>query len=243
MRRQLWRPWSQALGREIGVACWGHYGRPLVLFPTAGGDALEPERFGLIDALRPLLEAGRLKLYSPDSLAGEGWLSPGAEPAYKSQLQARYDAFVASELAGLVREDCGGSEVPLAVAGASIGAYNALNAACKHPDLFDLCVAMSGTYRLERWMGGHRDQDFYFNMPLLFLPNLGAGPQLDGLRRSFFLLATGTGRFEAPWETDQVAAVLSQKGIPHRVERWGPDAHHDWPTWRTMLPLFLDRLL
>lgn len=243
MRRELWRVRSEHLDREMTVAGWGHFGRPVLLFPTAGGDALECERFLLIQALSPLIESGRVKVYSTDSVAGEGWLSPTAPPASKSRLQARYDAYVVGELAPIIRADCGGGVDRVMVAGASIGAYNALNAAAKHPDCFDVAIAMSGTYAFDRWMDGHRDQDYYFNMPLLFLPNLGEGPQLDGLRKSFFLLATGTGRYEAPWETDWVAALLAQKGIPHRVEKWGPDAHHDWPTWRTMLPMFLDRLV
>ena len=27
------------------------------------------------------------------------------------------------------------------------------------------------------------------------------------------------------------------------VAIWGEDADHDWPTWRTMLPVFLDKLV
>ena len=26
------------------------------------------------------------------------------------------------------------------------------------------------------------------------------------------------------------------------LQIWGHDVHHDWPTWRTMLPLFLSKL-
>lgn len=225
------------------VVCWGHYGQPVLLFPTAGGDFLECERFQLLASLEPLIDAGRIKVYSTDSIAGEGWLNPDAPPWHKSWLQARYDAFIAQELCPFIKADCGDTTRRFVVAGASIGAYNAVNVATKHPEWFETTLAMSGTYAFDRWMDGHRDDNYYFNMPLLFLPNLGEGPQLDGLRRSFFLLATGTGRYEAPWETDWIAGVLAQKSIPHRVEKWGPDAHHDWPTWRTMLPLFLERVL
>ena len=31
-------------------------------------------------------------------------------------------------------------------------------------------------------------------------------------------------------------------GIPNRVDNWGPDWDHDWPTWRAMLPQYLDEL-
>jgi esterase/lipase superfamily enzyme len=28
--------------------------------------------------------------------------------------------------------------------------------------------------------------------------------------------------------------------IPNYVESWGPKVDHDWTTWRTMLPKYLD---
>ena len=37
-----------------------------------------------------------------------------------------------------------------------------------------------------------------------------------------------------------MANVLGARGIPNRVDPWGPDWHHDWPTWRAMLPKYLD---
>ena len=51
---------------------WGTFGRPVLVFPSAGGDAEEIERFGLVDACGPLLAEGRVKLYSVDSVAGQG---------------------------------------------------------------------------------------------------------------------------------------------------------------------------
>ena len=243
MSRRIWRVDSGPLGRAVTVARWGHFGRPILLFPTAGGDALECERFGMVAALGGLIDAGRIKLYSADSVSGQALIAADVPPPRKAEVQEQFDAFVADELVPLMRADCAGAVDRVAVAGASIGAFNALNTACRHPDLFELTVAMSGTYQLERWMGRQRDANAYRNTPALFLPNLADGPQLTQLRRSFFLLATGTGRWEAPWETDQIAALLASRSVPHRVEKWGPDAHHDWPTWRTMLPLFLDRLV
>jgi esterase/lipase superfamily enzyme len=39
-----------------------------------------------------------------------------------------------------------------------------------------------------------------------------------------------------------MAGVLGSKGVPNRVDPWGPEYDHDWPTWRAMLPLYLDDL-
>ena len=38
------------------------------------------------------------------------------------------------------------------------------------------------------------------------------------------------------------AHVLGSRGVPNRVDPWGPEWHHDWPTWRRMLPQYLDEL-
>jgi len=39
-----------------------------------------------------------------------------------------------------------------------------------------------------------------------------------------------------------MADVLGAKGIPNRVDVWGPEWDHDWPTWQRMLPHYLDAL-
>ena len=75
-----------------------------------------------------------------------------------------------------------------------------------------------------------------------FLPNLGGGPLLDVLRQRFVILAYGGGRWESPDESWRLAGVLGAKGVPNRVDPWGPEYDHDWPTWRQMLPGYLDEL-
>ena len=115
-------------------------------------------------------------------------------------------------------------------------------AICRHPDVFTKAICLSGTYDLTRWLGGEWNEDFYFSSPLHYLPNLGDGEQLAMLRECFFILATGQGRAEAPDESWRMAHVLGSKGVPNRVDLWGPDHPHDWETWREMLPLYLDDL-
>lgn len=231
---------SPALQREMPTCRWGTKGTPLLLFPTAGGDYLENERMLMLKVLKPLIEAGRLQVICIGSISGESWLDANAKPWHKSWLQARFDQYLVEELLPWATNQTGQK---LVAAGASLGAYNALNASTKHPQFFQKAICMSGTYKFERWMDGHFDQNYYFNMPLHFLPSLGDGPQLAAIREVFFLLASGSGRAEAPWESEWIAGIFRAKGVRHHTEIWGSDVHHDWPTWRTMLPLFLDRLL
>ena len=237
------RSWySPALERELAVAHWGAAGKALMLFPTSGADHLDVARFKLVDALAPLVAAGRLQVFSANSVARETWNSRTAPARYKSWMAARYDRYLQDELLPWVRYASGRSD-RVAVAGASLGAYVALNAGAKHPDWIDLSVCMSGWYEVEALMGSHRDDDLYYNSPFQFLPNLGPGDQLSRLRDSRFVLANGGGRWEHLDQAFRMANVLVERRIPVRLEVWGPQWDHDWPTWRNMLPTFLDQLL
>lgn len=241
MNRRIHGWYSPELGREMQVAAWGDGGKPVLLFPTAGGDFLEAERFLLLKVLQPLIDAGRVRVYACGSVSGEGWMNDDARPGHKAWLQARFDAYLSRELVPWIRHDVGDPDVRLIGTGASLGAYNAVNAALKHPDQFWLTVGMSGTYDFDRWMSGHIDDNYYFNQPFRYLPGMAEGSQLEWLRKSYFHIATGQGRWEAPWESVKLGQLMGQKGIPNYVDLWGHDVDHDWPTWRTMLPMFLDR--
>ncbi|MEL6343809.1 MAG: alpha/beta hydrolase-fold protein [Myxococcota bacterium] len=233
-----WR--SPRLGQYVNVRRWGFYGQPVLLFPTAGGDAEECERFLMLRVLAPLINHGRIKVYSVDSVAGRYWIDGESSGMVRAEMQNRFDSFITHELVPAIRHDSGDNDI--VVSGASIGAFNALAVLCRHPDVFSTAICMSGTYDMSRWMDGQHTQAYHFASPLHFLPYLGEGPQLTRLRKRFILLATGEGRWEAPNESWQVAHVLGQKGIPNRVDSWGPAYDHDWTTWREMLPRYLDQL-
>lgn len=234
-----WR--SDRFGNNTTLVRWGHFGAPVLIFPTAGGDAEEIERFHLIGALGELIEAGRIKVYSIDSTAGRAWLTGVESPEYCSRLQNVFDAFIYHEVVPLIRRDCDSPDIEVVATGASIGAFNAVASVCRHPDAFRLAIGMSGTFDLSKYLQGRFNQDFYFASPLHYLPGL-EGPQLDALRRRFIVLPTGEGRWEDPGESWRMAQVLGSKGVPNRVDPWGPQWDHNWVTWREMLPKYLDEL-
>lgn len=229
---------SERTGQHMTLVRWGVLGTPVLIFPTAGGDAEEIERFGLIEALSPLLADGRIKVYSIDSIAGRSWMRK-EDPRHSAWLQNQFDAAIRYEVVPAIHADCGG-ELPIITAGSSIGAFNAIASLCRHPDVFGAAIGMSGTYDLEPWLHGHWTDEFYFSSPLHFLPGL-EGPVLDMLRQRFVLLATGTGDYEDEGESWRMADVLGAKSIPNRVDAWHSWSH-DWPTWRAMLPGYLHEL-
>ena len=231
--------YSHRLGREVNVARWGEVGVPLLVFPTAGGDAEEIERFLVIDTLAPYLEAGRLKVYSCDSIAGRAMLAGDGSPADQMRMLNRFLDFVGHELVPAIRTDCQAPDIGILTAGSSIGAFNALAVTCRFPGTFTHALCMSGTYDLERFFDGPTTHDFRVSSPLHYLTEVG-GAHLDALRRTFVLLASGEGRAEDIGESWRVANLLGRIGVPNRVDSWGPEWHHDWPTWRNMLHRYVD---
>jgi esterase/lipase superfamily enzyme len=233
---------SQRLGERVGVARWGLFGTPVLLFPTAGGDAEEIERFHVIDSLLPLIEAGRIKVFSCDSIAGRAWIKEEGTERHRAWVQNQFHEFVARELVPAIREDCKTPDIEVIAAGSSIGAFNAVAVTCRYPDLFKGALGLSGTYDLTRFLSnGDMPADFYFSSPLHFLPGL-MGSALDRLRTRTILLASGQGRAENIGESWTMAHALGQKAVPNKVVQWGEEWNHDWPTWRKMFPLYLDEM-
>ncbi len=235
--KSTWR--SERLGCEATLARWGTYGQPVLVFPTAGGDAEEIERWQVIRVLEPLISAGRIKVYSCDSVAGRVWFHKEGSPQHRMWMQHQFHQYVKHEVVPAIHKDCGG-ELPIWATGASIGAFHSVAVVCRFPDLFHRALAMSGTFNLMRFIEvSSYTEEYFVSSPLQFVPTL-AGPHLEALRQRFILFASGDGRAENMGETWAMANVLGARGIPNRVDPWGPDWHHDWPTWRAMLPKYLD---
>jgi len=235
------RWFSGRLQEEITVVRWGTFGRPVLIFPSAGGDAEEIERHGLVDACGPLLAEGRVKLYSADSVAGRAMVAKTGSAEHRMWLLNQFHECIRREVVPAIHADLGGQVMDVIAGGASIGAFNAVAMLCRYPDVFSAAIGMSGSYRIERFYDEASSQDLYFSAPLQFLPGL-AGPQLDLLRGRFAILASGDGRWEDVGESWQMASALGAKGIPNRVDNWGAEWDHEWTTWRAMLPQYLAEL-
>jgi esterase/lipase superfamily enzyme len=237
--RERW--YSGRLQMDISVVRWGLVGLPVLVFASAGGDAEEIERHGLVNACGPLLAEGRVKLYSVDSVAGQAMVTKAGPVEHRMRLLNQFHEFVRWELVPAIHADLGGQAMDVITAGASIGAFNAVAVLCRYPDVFSAAIGMSGSYRIERFYDEAWSQDLYYSAPLQFLPGLD-GPQLDRLRQRRAILASGEGEWEDIGSSWQMAAALGDKGIPNRVDNWGPQWDHQWHTWREMLPQYLREL-
>lgn len=239
MERELSSWHSPSLNKEMPMAVYGHYGMALLLIPTAAADYLEYERFQLIDSIKDFINAGRIKVFSINSINKESWLNDAMEPRHKAIRQQQFNDYVFNEVVPFIRQQTSASTT-IIVSGASFGALHSANLFFKRPDLLDGFIAMSGVYDLTEYTNGYYDEDVYFNSPCHYLPNLTDHSILEQIRKSSHIhLLSGSGDHEDPDAARRLAGILYSKGIWYELDIWGHDMRHDWPTWRAMLPHYL----
>jgi len=152
----------------------------------------------------------------------------------------RFNEYIYNEVIPFIK-NATSYETPVIVSGASFGALHSMNLFLKRPDLIDGVIAMSGVYDLREYAKGFFDEQVYYNSPMLYMPNLTDHKILEQIRSSQHIhILTGCGDHEDPDAARNFAGVLYNKGIKYELSVWGNEWRHDWPTWRAMLPLFID---
>jgi esterase/lipase superfamily enzyme len=246
MREHAVELYSPAIGTAGTVVGYGHWGRPILAFPTERGSARDFAQHGMVAAVEDLIEAGRVKLYCVDSNDGSSWAARDLPLEERARRHGAYESWIVEQVVPHIAADSGGA-ADIVTTGCSMGAYHALNFAVKRADLFPRAMCFSGNYDPTDWNGwGERGDQTYFNNPADYLGHLG-GDHLDWLRsRLSVLLVCGQGQWEDTTgslrSTKQIAALLSDRGIPHELDLWGHDVPHDWPSWRAQFAHHLRRL-
>ncbi len=243
MQRRITGWFSPNLQMDMPLVAYGHAGQTLLMLPTAAADYLEYERFYLVDAIKPFIEAGRIRAYSINSVNRYSLLNEQMPPHLKAELLTRYDRYVVDEVLPLIRNDNGDQARPITT-GASLGAFLAANEYFKHPDLFRGVIALSGSYDIRPYLNGFYDDNVYFNNPIDYLSNMTDDHYLPILRQADAIyIVSGQGAYEDPKRSEQLSDILKSKGIPHTLDLWGADVNHDWPWWRKMLPHVLGKIV
>jgi esterase/lipase superfamily enzyme len=226
----------------------GHFGRPVLVFPSEGGSAWDFENNGLLDAIRWMVDAGRVKIYCVDSADGQTWSDRSVPLEERARRHDLYERWILDQVLPWIDDDCGGHASDVISVGCSLGAFHAANIALRHAHLFPRALCMSGSYDPAEWHAwGDRGTAAYFHNPIDYVANLH-GDHLDWLRsRVHLVLVVGQGSWEidptrALPSTRRFAEVLAAKGIPHELDVWGYDSPHDWPSWRAQLAHHLPRL-
>jgi len=224
----------------------GHYGRPVLVFPSEAGSAWDFANNGMVDAVRWMVDAGRVKFFCVDSADAFTWSDRSVPLEERARRHDLYERWVLEEVVPFVRDDCGG-RADLLTLGCSLGAFHAANLALRHADLFPQAICLSGSYDPSEWSAwGERGDASYFHNPMEYVANLH-GDHVAWLRTAVHLvLVVGQGSWEvdptrALPSTQRFAAVLAEKGISHELDIWGHDVPHDWPSWQRQLAHHLPR--
>jgi esterase/lipase superfamily enzyme len=237
--------WSPSLGQEMELKVYGHFGKPMLVFPAQGGRFFEFEDFKMIEAIQDFIEAGRVKVFTVDSLDNQSWANWDAHPADRARRHQDYDRYIVEEVAPFIRQHCGDTWQKAIVTGCSMGAYHAGNFFFRHPDIFDVTIPISGLFQLHMFIGDYMDENVYYNSPLNYLPGLNDVRYLDQYRASQIIVCVGQGAWEDAMLADAHALkrILEEKQVPAWIDIWGYDVNHDWPWWRKMLPYHLEHLV
>jgi esterase/lipase superfamily enzyme len=155
MRKEETSWYSPSLNREMPIASYGHYGFAILLVPTAAADYLEYERFQLLDTIAPLIDAGKLRVFSINSINKDSWLNQEMLPEHKAIRHNEFNNYVYNEVVPFIRSATS-SETMIYTCGASFGALHSMNLFLKRPDIINGVIAMSGVYDLTEYPEANR---------------------------------------------------------------------------------------
>ncbi len=210
------------------LIAYGHYGRPVLVFPSEQGRAWDFENNGMVDAVADLIDArtGQALLRRQRrrvTLVGPLRADRGARPPPRRLrgvgLQTRSSPWIADDCGGAARDRHARLQ-PRRLPRGELRAE--ARATCSRSRL-----CLSGNYDPTTWHAwGEQGDATYFNNPMAYVANLD-GDHLDWLReRVSLLLVVGQGAWEvsptaALPSTRAFADVLSQQGNPARARRVG----------------------
>lgn len=227
--------YAHAVSRSIKILRFGWSGRPVVVFPTTLGRYYEAKDMGLIGSIQPLIDAGKVIVYCPDTLNHDSWYNKQLHPADKVRTHIAFDKMIRHEVVPMLQREHHAHKV--IVAGCSFGSYTAANFAFKYPEVVSELICMSGNFDVSSFLGGYHDENVYFNNPVEYLPGLNR-PELWQMG-----IILGTSEWDiCRASSERMSRMLAAKNINHWLDVRGW-VEHDWPLWREMFPAYLGRVV
>ena len=99
----------------MGISVFGHWGPPLLAFPTSHGDEWELQRNGLIAAIGDFIDAGKIKVFCVGSTNHESFLNKGAHPYHRSWRQRMFDEYIRDEVIPYIHTSCQTPGIPIRI--------------------------------------------------------------------------------------------------------------------------------
>ncbi|MCG2461718.1 esterase [Flavobacteriaceae bacterium F89] len=223
--------YSNTLSRDINVEITGHWGHPILMFPSSGGQFTQNSDFGLNASVMPFVEEGRVKLYNVETIDMLSFYDDSMNSETKIHNYELYMEFLKNEMIPFIQKECNTHRV--ATAGVSFGGFHAANTAFRFPDLVSHLISMSGTFSIRNMAPLSDDMRIYFNCPDEFMQNE------EAWKFHHMKIVLGTSNWDiCKPQNERMAAILSDKGIPfwYDEKQW---IDHDWPLWKMVFPEYV----
>ena len=249
LETQYFKFYSPTLERDMECKVYGHAGRPVLFIPCQNGRFFDFENFHMTDVWRPWIDAGRVMVFSVDTLDQETWSNLSGDAGWRSWRHEQWMQYIFNEVVPFIRSTVnarnGWTGDPGVIAfGCSLGATHAVNLFFRRPDLFDGLLALSGIYTSSYGFGEYRDDKVYLNSPLESLAGVPADhPYIRLYNEHRGIIVVGQGDWELPETTYRLKDICESKGIQVWFDIWGHDSKHDWDWWYKQTAYHLPHLL
>jgi esterase/lipase superfamily enzyme len=94
--------YSPAIGASGSVIAYGHWGRPLLVFPSEQGRAVDYENNGMVGAVSWLIDAGRVKLYCVDAFDAQTWSRTDLPVEERAARHGAYESWIIDQVVPFV---------------------------------------------------------------------------------------------------------------------------------------------
>lgn len=224
--------YSNILGRNINLEVTGHWGYPILMFPSSYGQYTQNRDFGLNASVMQYVDQGRIKLYNVETIDGLSFYAEGMNSETKIHNYELYMQFLKEELIPYIQSECNTHRI--GVAGVSFGGYHAANTAFRYPDLVSHLFSMSGVFNIRNFVPLSDDMRIYFNCPDEFMVNE------EGWKYYHMQIVLSTSDWDScKPKNEHMAGILGAKGIAcwYDEKKW---ISHDWPLWKMVFPEYID---
>ncbi len=176
MQTAYYKEYSRHLMRDMEFKVYGHAGKPCLVFPSQDGRFFDYENNGMIEAAKQFIDEGKIQFFCVDSIDGESWSDEHGDPRHRIEMHERYYNYIIEEAVPLIFEiskNANGFYADgLMTTGNSMGAAHCVNFFLRRPDIFNVCLALSGIYDAGYFFHGYMDDLVYMNSPVHYLKNL-----------------------------------------------------------------------
>ena len=225
--------YSNTLEKDMNLEITGHWGYPILMFPSSGGKYTQNFDFGLNSSVSKFVEEGRVKLYNIESIDMLSFYDDDMPSEIKIHNYELYMQFIQTELIPYIQNECNTDRI--GVAGVSFGGFHASNTAFRFPDLVSHLFSMSGVYNIRNFVPDSEDMRVYFNCPDEFMVNE------EGWKYNHMNIVLSTSDQDSCKPKNlNMAGILDAKGIDYWYDekKW---INHDWPLWKMVFPEYLER--